>query len=76
MCITVENGKFYTRESARIKMPLKPYAKDKFVFDNTAIIGEFKRDASDKITGLFLANKRGVSASLLRKTDKPLPARP
>jgi CubicO group peptidase (beta-lactamase class C family) len=72
--ITVENGKLYYQRVGANKIIMKPYAKDKFFLDSTAIIAEFKRDASEKITGLFLANKRGVSANLLRRTDKPIPA--
>ncbi|HEX8370657.1 MAG TPA: serine hydrolase domain-containing protein [Pyrinomonadaceae bacterium] len=71
--ITLENGKLYYQRVGANKMILKPYAKDKFFFENAAIIAEFKRDASNNITGLALANKRGVSSSLLRKTDKPIP---
>jgi CubicO group peptidase (beta-lactamase class C family) len=74
--LTVENGKLYYQRVGANKMLMRPYAKDKFFFDNAAIIAEFKRDASDKITGLFLANKRGVSSNLLRKTGKPVPAVP
>jgi CubicO group peptidase (beta-lactamase class C family) len=74
--ITVENGKLFYQRVGANKMLMRPYAKDKFFFDNAAIIAEFKRDANDKITGLFLANKRGVSASLLRRTEKPLPVSP
>jgi CubicO group peptidase (beta-lactamase class C family) len=74
--ITVENGKLYYQRVGANKMMLKPYAKDKFFFDNNAIIAEFKRDAGNNINGLALANKRGVSSSLLRKTDKPLPIAP
>jgi hypothetical protein len=55
---------------------MKPYAKDKFFFENTAIVGEFKRDASDRIISLEVSNKRGVSSSVLKRTEKPIPARP
>jgi CubicO group peptidase (beta-lactamase class C family) len=72
--LTVENGKLYYQRVGANKLIMKPYSKDKFFIENTAIIAEFKRDAGDKITGLFLANKRGVSSNLLRKTDKPIPA--
>jgi CubicO group peptidase (beta-lactamase class C family) len=72
--ITVENGKLYYQRVGGNKFSLKPYAKDKFFLEDTAIIGEFKRDAaSGNITGLALANKRGVSSSFLKKTDKPIP---
>lgn len=74
--ITVENGKLFYQRVGANKMPMKPYAKDKFFFENTAIIGEFKRDADDKIISLNLVNKRGISSSTLKRTDKSLPVAP
>ena len=74
--ITVENGRLYYQRVGANKMNMKPYAKDKFFFENTAVIAEFKRDASNKVVGLALSNKRGISSSVLKRTDKPLPARP
>jgi len=74
--LTVENGKLFYQRVGANKMNMKPYAKDKFFFENAAVVGEFKRDAGDKITGLALSNKRGVSSSFLKRTDKPLPAVP
>ncbi|HEX8736556.1 MAG TPA: serine hydrolase domain-containing protein [Pyrinomonadaceae bacterium] len=71
--ITVENGKLYYQRVGANKMIMKPYARDKFFFDNASIIGEIKRDASGKIISLDLASKRGVSAGVLKRTDKPLP---
>jgi len=71
--ITAENGKLYYQRAGANKMSMKPYAKDKFFFENTAIIGEFKRDAQNNIISLELSNKRGVSRSVLRRTDKPIP---
>lgn len=72
--ITVENGKLYYQRVGANKMNMKPYAKDKFFFENAAVIAEFKRDANDKIVSLNLANKRGISSSVLKRTDKPIPA--
>jgi len=57
-------------------MSMKPYATDKFFFENTAVVGEFKRDAQHNIVGLELSNKRGISRSFLRRTDKAIPANP
>ncbi|HEX7314709.1 MAG TPA: serine hydrolase [Pyrinomonadaceae bacterium] len=74
--ITVENGKLFYRRVGANRMTMKPYARDKFFFENTAVVGEFKRDANEKIVGLELSNKRGVSSSFLKRTDKPLPAAP
>jgi CubicO group peptidase (beta-lactamase class C family) len=74
--LTVEAGRLYYQRVGANKMMMRPYAKDKFFFDNSAIVGEFKRDAAGRIVGLSLSNKRGVSSSTLRRTDKPLPARP
>lgn len=74
--ITVENGKLYYQRVGANKMQMKPYAKDKFFFENTAVIGEFKRDASSNIISLELSNKRGISSSVLKRTDKPIPVAP
>jgi hypothetical protein len=57
-------------------MHLKPYAKDKFFFENAAVTGEFKRGASGNIISLDMVSKRGISSTVLKKTDKPIPARP
>jgi CubicO group peptidase (beta-lactamase class C family) len=74
--ITVENGKLFYQRVGANKMNMKPYARDKFFFENIAVVAEFKRDADDKIVGLELSNKRGVSSSFLKRTDKPLPVIP
>lgn len=72
--ITAENGKLYYQRAGANKMTMRPYARDRFFFENTAVIGEFKRDAQNNITGLELSNKRGISRSVLRRTEKALPA--
>lgn len=74
--ITVENGRLYYQRVGANKLVMKPYAKDKFFFDNNAAVAEFKRDAGDKIIGIELSNKRGISSSFLKRTDKPLPPVP
>ena len=74
--ITLENGKLYYQRVGANKMQMKSYAKDKFFFENASIIAEFKHDTNDKIKGLQLESKRGISSSFLKRTDKPLPARP
>jgi len=74
--ITVENGKLYYQRVGANKMSMKPYARDKFFFENTAILGEFKRDAKNNIIALELANKRGISRSVLKRTDKAVPVTP
>jgi CubicO group peptidase (beta-lactamase class C family) len=74
--ITIENGKLFYQRTGANKMQMKPYARDKFFFENAAIIAEFKRDASGKIVSLDLANKRGISSSVMKRTDKPLPVAP
>lgn len=71
--ITAESGKLYYQRAGANKLSMRPYARDKFFFENTAVIGEFKRDAQNNITGLELSNKRGISRSVLRRTDKALP---
>lgn len=72
--ITVDGGKLYYQRVGANKMLMKPYAVDKFFFENTAVIGEFKRDAKNNIISLELSNKRGISRSVLRRTDKLIPA--
>ena len=68
--ITIENGEVYYQRVGANKMVMKPYAKDKFFFDNAAILAEFKRDANNKITSLVLSNKRGISSTVLTRTEK------
>jgi hypothetical protein len=70
--ITVESGKLYYQRVGANKLSMKPYARDKFFFENTSVIGEFKRDANDKVIALEVSNKRGVSSSILKRTDKPV----
>jgi len=72
--LTLENGKLYYQRAGANRMAMKPYARDKFFFENTGVLGEFKRDANNKITSLLLVNKRGVSSSLLTRTEKQIPA--
>lgn len=74
--ITVEGGQLFYRRVGANRMSLKPYAKDKFFFENTSIVGEFKRDASDRIVSLELSSKRGVSSNVLRRTERPIPNTP
>lgn len=72
--LTIENGKLSYRRVGANKLNMTPYAKDKFFFENSAIIGEFKRDANNNIISLEVSNKRGISTTVLKRTDKPLPA--
>ena len=58
------------------KMNMKPYAKDRFFFENATVVAEFKRDANGNVLSLLLANKRGISSSILKRTDKPIPGLP
>ena len=74
--ITVENGKLFYQRVGANKMQMKPYAKDKFFFENASVLAEFKRDADEKIVRLNLANKRGISSSTLKRTDKSLSVAP
>ena len=74
--MTVENGKLFYQRVGANKMQMKPYAKDKFFFDNASIIAEFKRDANGNIIRLDLVSKRGINPSVLKKTDKPIPVPP
>ena len=74
--ITLEKGNLFYQRVGANKMNMKPYAKDKFFFENAAVVAEFKRDANGKIVSLLLANKRGISSSILKRTDKPIPVLP
>jgi CubicO group peptidase (beta-lactamase class C family) len=74
--ITVEEGKLYYRRVGANRLTMKPYAKDKFFFEDTAVVGEFKRDANDNIISLEVSNKRGISSSVLIRTEKPIPNTP
>ena len=70
--ISIENGKLYYQRVGANKMQMKPYARDKFFFENTAVIAEFKRDEEGRVISLVLSNKRGISSSVLKRTDKPI----
>lgn len=72
--LTVENGKLYYQRVGANRMLMRPYAKDKFFFENSAVVAEFKRGAGGDIVSLSLSNKRGISSSTLKRIDKPLPA--
>jgi CubicO group peptidase (beta-lactamase class C family) len=74
--ITVENGGLYYQRVGANKLSMKPYTKDKFFFENNAVVAEFKRDAAGSVVGLELSNKRGISSNFLKRTDKPLPNQP
>jgi hypothetical protein len=74
--LTVENGELYYQRVGANKMIMKPYARDKFFFENAAVVAEFKRDTNNNIISLLLSNKRGISSSILKRTDKPIPALP
>lgn len=74
--LTVDNGKLYYQRIGANKMTMKPYAKDKFFLENTAVIGEFKRDVNNNIVSLEMSNKRGISSTTLKRTAKPIPALP
>ena len=74
--ITLEGGQLFYRRVGANRISMKPYAKDKFFLENTAVVGEFKRDVDDRIISLALSNKRGISSSVLRRTDKPIPTAP
>lgn len=74
--ITLENGKLYYQRVGANKLLMRPYARDKFFFDNVAVVAEFRRDEGGDIVSLSLSSKRGISSSTLKKTDKALPARP
>jgi CubicO group peptidase (beta-lactamase class C family) len=71
--ITLDNGKLYYQRVGGNKLNMKPYAKDKFFFETASIIAEFKRDANGKIVSLDLTSKRGISSSVMKRTDKPIP---
>ena len=68
---------YYQREGSRIKMEMKPYATDKFFFENTSVIGETKRNAEGRITALWLFNNRHPfkPTGILNKIDPILPAK-
>lgn len=56
--ITLSDHKLYYQRIGGPKMQMKPYAPDHFFFDNTTVIGEFKRDAQKRIISLLLFNNR------------------
>jgi CubicO group peptidase (beta-lactamase class C family) len=63
--VTVENGKLYYQKVGGPKWGLTPYAPDKFVFDNTSTIGEFRRDRKGVIVELAMETLRGQSKNVV-----------
>ncbi len=67
--IGTDNGKLYYHRAGGTRLIMMPYAKDKFLFENTSIIGEFQRDPAGKITGLATQLTRRTTKNLVIRTD-------
>lgn len=74
--ITLSNHQlYYQRADNRAKLWMRPYAIDKFFFENTSVLGKIKRDGAKKITDLFIFNNRHPSSpTIFKRTDLLLPA--
>jgi CubicO group peptidase (beta-lactamase class C family) len=70
--ITKEDTKLFSQRSGGAKIQMKQFATDKFFFDDYFMILTFKRDASEKITGVETDERGALTA--FNKTDKPVPA--
>ncbi len=68
--ITKEGKQLYSQRSGGNKLPIRPWAKDQFFFDNSLANLEFKRDANGKIIKAIV-NERGATSEW-NKTDKAI----
>ncbi|MBX2928335.1 MAG: serine hydrolase [Saprospiraceae bacterium] len=66
--ITLENGQLYSQRGGRSKLPIHPYAKDKFFFENSISQLEFRRDAKGAVQSVILKDQSGPT--VWNKTDK------
>jgi hypothetical protein len=71
--ISLDNGKLFYQRTVNPKLPFTPYAKDKFFFENTSIIGEINRDSRGRIVSLSTQMMRATSKNVLTRVG-PLPA--
>ena len=69
VAIGIENGKLYYHRVGGQRLTLTTYAKDKVIFDNTSITGEFQRDPAGRITGLAVQLLRRKTKTLVVRAD-------
>jgi CubicO group peptidase (beta-lactamase class C family) len=70
--ITMDGKKLFSQKSGSAKYDLKPYAADKFFFEDSFTNITFNRNSSGKVTDL-IAEDRGTVTKWTR-TNKPVPA--
>jgi CubicO group peptidase (beta-lactamase class C family) len=64
-----EDGKLFYQKAGAPKLTATPYARDKVTFENTSIIGEFRRDAQHRVTSLELQTLRGTAKESLARVE-------
>ena len=69
--ISLDNGKLFYQRTPNPKLQLTPYAKDKFFFDNTSIVGEMNRDSAGRIVSFSVKNIRATSRNVLTRVGPP-----
>ena len=65
--ISLENDKLFYRRDSNPKLAFTPYAKDKFFFENTSIVGEMNRDSAGRIVSFTYRNLRATSTNVLTR---------
>jgi CubicO group peptidase (beta-lactamase class C family) len=73
--ISLENGRLFYQRKGNQKLPMSPYFKDKFFFENTSIIGEMNRDSSGRIVSFGLQSLTGTSKTVLTHVGPVPPSR-
>jgi CubicO group peptidase (beta-lactamase class C family)/uncharacterized protein YneR len=71
--ITRDGKQLLWQRSGSTKMVIKPYAKDKFFFENSLTQLSFVRDASGIVTGVVMDD--GTTITECKKTNKPFETR-
>lgn len=68
--ISAENGKLFYQKKGGPKWSLTPYAKDKFIFDNTATIGEMQRNEKGAVIRFAMQTLRGQSKNVITRVEE------
>ncbi|HEX2982215.1 MAG TPA: hypothetical protein VHO28_01595, partial [Ignavibacteriales bacterium] len=68
--IIAENGKLFYQKKGGPKWSLTPYAKDKFIFDNTATIGEMQRNEKGAVIRFAMQTLRGQSKNVVTRVEE------
>lgn len=70
--IFVEDGKLFSQRIGANQFQIIPFARDKFFFENSLTMIEFKRDAQGKVVAAVFKTATGLPEEM-KLTDEPLP---